>query len=191
MIKFVRKADVPSLPPPKLPPIAVAIKSKITNTALLAAAGILLVLIVGMLLIKRQWLGLSLNPASAVAGIVCAALFLPIHECLHGILYGRASAVYIVPVRLGLMTFSHTPVKKRKYLAILLLPVCLLGFVPAAVWLALPPHYVVASSFLFGFSFSGIGLGIGDILAFVNVVRHVPAGGVIYSEIDRLVYSLE
>lgn len=72
----------------------------------------------------------------------------------------------------ALFIYSTTPVSKRRFVFISLLPVSVLGFLPLLLWAFLWPTY----SALLGIAFFGITSNAGNLVNVFHTLRQVPRG---------------
>lgn len=103
--------------------------------------------------------------------IACFSLSIIVHEVLHGVgwcIAGKVRWSHIHITFEGDMPLCHcdVPLKGRQYLAGALLPVILLGFIPAIIAFAIPNIFLMIFSVL-----SVVSAG-GDLLLSLRVIRH-------------------
>ncbi|MCL2059655.1 MAG: DUF3267 domain-containing protein [Oscillospiraceae bacterium] len=112
-----------------------------------------------------------------VRGMLFAFLTLVPHEFLHAICFGKDAEVelFIAPKQLSLFVISTQPITKARYIFLSLLPNLVFGWLPLAVWAALP-YSAFFSDHLLTFSVLAILFGVGDYMNSYNAARQMPKG---------------
>lgn len=114
-----------------------------------------------------------LHPLGLVLTLLC---ILP-HELLHAAAFPKEARVEIWhSLRNGMaFVYSTAPVSKGRFIYISLLPNLVLGVLPLAVWLFLPPDQLW-TGILSTHAFFILPLGAGDYLNVRNAARQAPKG---------------
>lgn len=178
----LKKLD--DLPKGELPDNAVTFKEpkNLVQVNLLALVFIIpaLILIIGICIFSviigtrdtvpfiNQWLFL---------GMILSFLFIPVHELLHGICFEKNAVVEFYYSPLAFLTFSLSPVSKKRFIFMSLCPQLVLGWLPLILWAFIPfPESVGDTIYFFGL-FSAIS-GCGDDINVFNAIRQMPKGSI-------------
>lgn len=105
-----------------------------------------LLLCCAMLFIKWFLIGERIvNPFYIPLGILLGLLLMPVHELLHAVCYTRINTVYVgISIKkFAAFAVCHEPISKIRFVIMSLMPV-LLGIVPFAVFLAVPPDALIS-----------------------------------------------
>lgn len=109
--------------------------------------------------------------------IVLVLLTLIPHEMLHAICYGNGTVVeiYNYLTHGGFITYTNTPISKRRFIFMSFLPNIVFGFIPFLIW-AIFFKEAAFSNILLSFSTISIVTGIGDYINIKNALIQMPKG---------------
>lgn len=115
------------------------------------------------------------NPLFVVIGFVAGFLALIIHEYLHGVVYPKGATVYIgiYPKAFAAVALASYPLKRWRFILMCLLPT-ILGIIPIAAFLILPPYMKALNGFLLGFSMVGLTSPSVDLYNVYQVLKQTP-----------------
>ena len=115
------------------------------------------------------WWVLPIIVVSVFAGMV-------VHELLHAICFGKNSEVDIYISSAFWFVHSVTPISKKRFIFICLLPNIVLGIIPLLIWLFIPMSSVMGIIFIFALVMTGSGCG--DYMNAYNAFRQMPKGSI-------------
>ena len=123
-------------------------------------------------------LNISIDSGFIWVLLICLALVLVamfIHELLHAICFGKGSEVHFYVNLSFFFVHSTTPVSKKRFIFMSLLPNIVLGLIPLAIWIFVPLPLTIGTVF---FVFSAIMClsGCGDYMNAYNAYRQMPKG---------------
>jgi len=119
----------------------------------------------------------SFNMRVSLGGVWLFFIALLPHELLHYLAFGEGSVVelYIAPKHLALFVTSTTPMTKKRFIYISLLPNIVLGLIPCLAWMLLP-YNEMYSDILITFSVMMLLAGIYDYYNAFNALHQMPRG---------------
>lgn len=120
--------------------------------------------------------GMSIRILPILIGMVLSLALLPVHELIHSLCYPKGTTVFAYRHGLRIELHSTAAISKQRFIVFLLMPVLVLGMAPLLIWFCLPSQAGFINGLLYGFSFSSIGMSIGDIVTLVTVIRTIPKG---------------
>lgn len=173
MLKWCGKYDESKLEQTIVPNNAIEFNIDQSNKRIFLYAVILTVFAVAAPRVRFAF-GMSFRILPALLGMVVSIAFLPIHELIHSLCYPKGATVFAYWHGFRIELHSTATISKRRYIVFLIMPMLILGVVPLLIWFFLPSEASFFNGLLYGFSFAGIGLSIGDILTLVTVVRTIP-----------------
>lgn len=97
---------------------------------------------------KRMLYGeFPLDRRFLIIGIVIGILLIPVHELLHSVCFPRGSTVYVglSPEKLAAFAVCHTPITKKRFIVMSLMPV-ILWLVPFALFLLFPISWKIPAA---------------------------------------------
>lgn len=119
--------------------------------------------------------GMMFSRVSLLIGVVLSLPFIAVHELIHAFCCPGGTIVYMYTVPLGLCMIPTQPLRKGRYLFMVLMPAVILGIIPFALWLCVPALSTAAGSILFGFALGSLSMSIGDIYnAILAMVKMTP-----------------
>ena len=110
--------------------------------------------------------------------LICVVLILVamfIHEFLHAICFGKGSVVHLYVNLSFFFVHSTTPISKKRFIFMCLLPNTVLGLIPLTVWIFTPMPSTMGTG-LFVFSAIMCLSGCGDYMNAYNAYRQMPKG---------------
>ncbi len=140
----------------------------------------------GGILLHKQIVGVvSLSLKGGLVGIVLALLLLSVHELIHSAFCPQESQGYLYWTMTGLCFIPASPLKKGRYLGMLLMPAVILGILPFLVWCFLPGIPSFWGSALFACSLGSLGMCVGDFYnAVLAAVKMPPDSRLVTSGMD-------
>lgn len=132
-------------------------------TVYLLIVPILLVAYTGIRIRLHSSSDILFNKPGLLLGVGLSVVFLVFHEMIHGLCCPPKTEVLFYFTLSGFCTIPTSPLRKSRYLFMLLMPTALLGVIPFLLWILLPNLSVVLGSILFGFSLGSLSTCIGDI----------------------------
>ena len=107
--------------------------------------------------------------------IVFSLVAMIVHEFLHAICFGKGSEVDLYVTSSLLFVHSMTPISKRRFIFMCLLPNVVLGLIPLIVWVFVPMP-IAMGTILFAFASIMLLSGCGDYMNSFNAYRQMPKG---------------
>lgn len=166
-IKWIGKFDGNNLPSAHIPNNAKAMP-EVTNKSTLILIPIFAFIAFLLFCKTRLYGGVMLTRQNLAIGFLVGFFLFPVHELLHAISFPSNSDVFIFFTMQGLGTSCTTPVTKKRFLVVTLLPSILLGVIPLVLFMLIPSAYERVSAILFAISFLQIG---GSYVDIVNVFQ--------------------
>ena len=107
--------------------------------------------------------------------IALSLVALVVHEILHAICFGKDSEVDLYVTSSLVFVHSLTPISKRRFISMCLLPNVVLGLIPLIVWTFVPMP-APAGTILFFVAAVMLLSGCGDYMNSLNAYRQMPKG---------------
>lgn len=107
--------------------------------------------------------GIMFSRGALFCGVALAIPFLFVHELLHAICCPKGSIVNVYWSTAGISLIPACPIKKQRYIIMVLLPTLVLGVIPFLIWLLIPTMDVTIGSIIFAFSIGSLSMSIGDL----------------------------
>lgn len=117
-----------------------------------------------------------MNLLGEIIGLLLAILLISIHELLHAICFPPEAIVEIYYNKYGLGTMSNSPISKKRFIIISILPVFVLGFIPLILWTFIPIQNITLNSICCFSAAGSLGGGTVDLFSAVNTLINVPNG---------------
>ncbi len=129
------------------------------------------------------------NPVAVIVGFIMGFLALIIHELLHAIVFPKEATVYvgIYPKSFGAVALSAYPLRRWRFVLMSLLPT-VLGIVPIALFLLLPPELKMVNGLMFGMAMMGLTSPAVDFYNVYKVLGGTPKGCTVQFQGDCLYY---
>lgn len=124
---------------------------------------ILLITLVGFKLRWTYAAGMMFSKFWFFVGAAVSLFFLVVHELIHALCCPRGAIVYFYAVPHGVYVVPTRPLRKYRYLFVLIMPTIVLGLIPFMVWMCIPNLHTEMSSALFGFALGSLSMSIGDL----------------------------
>ena len=171
---------------PSLPPDAKKLSSDSGNWVMyLLVIPVLLIAYAGIKLRLSYTTGVMFTRWAPLAGVALALPFLIVHELIHAVCCPRSITILAYITTAGLCLIPDSPLKKRDYIMMAVMPAIVLGICPFLIWLLIPELSVSISSILFGFSLGNLSVCIGDIYnTILAVIKMTPKSVLITSGKD-------
>jgi len=182
-IKWIGKLQGEKLPSASLPSTCSALPEVKSKSALLLIP--ILAFFFLIVYMKYYMTGLSITLRYVNIGFLLAIVTLPLHELIHAIAYPWNSEIVMYYTMAGLGTSCTRPVSKKRFIAIDILPMFILGVIPLFILIFIPKENTILNSILFGFSFIHLGGGYSDVQNIINILK-VPSGSTIQISGSRI-----
>jgi len=132
---------------------------------------------------KRLYYGeFPLDRRFVFVGILCGLMLIPIHEFLHAVCFPHGATVYvgISPEKFAAFAVCFTPVSKKRFMVMSLMPV-LLGLIPLVLFLAIPISWKIPAAILWPAAMIGMISPSPDYMDAWNFGKAVPRGAFVQS----------
>lgn len=181
-LRFNRYRDESQLPRAELPDDAVKFREPRNFFELTVASVLFLIPVAGLLFVCLHLKGTSLGEMEGLSlpGFILATVATVPHELLHAIAFPKGSDIsfWYYPQALAFFVHSTTPVSKRRFIFMSLLPALVLGVLPLFLWLLVPIGAGSLSHFLFTFAAFGLLFAAGDYVNAFNGAVQMPENAV-------------
>lgn len=176
---------------PHLPPDAKKLSSDGGNWVMyLLIIPVLFIAYVGIKLRLSYTTGVMFTRWEPLAGVALALPFLIVHELIHAACCPKSAAIMVYMTAAGICLIPDSPLNKRNYIIMAVMPAIVLGICPFLAWLLTPEWSVSISSILFGFSLGGLSVCISDIYnAILAAIKMTPKSVLITSGKDCYYYE--
>lgn len=110
-------------------------------------------------------------------GLLLGLLLIPVHEVLHAVCFPKGATVYVglAPEKLAAFAVCFSPVSRRRFCVMSLLPV-VLGVAPLALFWLFPAGWGAAAALCWPAAMIGLVSPCPDYMSVLRVLRRVPAG---------------
>lgn len=134
----------------------------------------------------------SLDKPYLLIGIVLSILLCTVHELLHAIVYPKKYNAYIgiIPKEFIFYMSCSAPLRKKRFILMSLLPM-ILGVIPLAVFVCMPPDYRILDAILWPMAMMGLVSPSPDYMNVYYVLKEVPRNAYIQDGENGLYWFME
>lgn len=105
-----------------------------------------------------------------LVGVILSLPFLVVHEFIHAVCCSKTPEIFLYVTPAGICLIPTSPLSKRRYIVMSMMPTVVLGICPFLIWLFAPGLNVQTGSILFGFALGSLSMCIGDIYNAIHAI---------------------
>lgn len=133
------------------------------------------IIIIACIFFKRNFIEeYTLNIKGYIIGGLLTIPFLIVHEFLHAICFPKEGIAEVFWSPAGISLIPCSPISKRRYVIILIVPAIIIGLIPLLIWTFIPFNNITLSSILFILSCGNLGGTSIDLYNLYQVIKVLP-----------------
>lgn len=129
-----------------------------------------------------------MNLLGKIIGLLLAILLVGIHELLHAICFPAEATVEIYWNNYGLGTTSCSPMSKKRFIIMAILPSLVLGFIPLILWTFIPIQNITLNTIWCFSAAASLGAGTVDFCSAITVIIKMPKGTMMQISGSKIYY---